>query len=128
MKRLLLDTHVFLWWLVNDKRLGEKTRKLIQDPKNQIFVSAASTWEISIKRALGKVSAPDDMSSIIDDEGFSALSINTYHGDQAGLLPDIHKDPFDRMLIAQAQSEGMLLVTADEAISKYPLRIIRANE
>lgn len=128
MKRLLLDTHVFLWWLVNDKRLGDKTRGLIQDPKNQIFVSAASTWEISLKRALGKISAPEDMSGIIDDEGFNSLSINAYHGDQAGLLPDLHKDPFDRMLIAQAQSEGMVLVTADESIFNYPLRIIKANE
>lgn len=128
MKRLLLDTHVFLWWLVNDQRLGERARGFIQDPKNQIFVSAATTWEISIKRALGKISAPEDMSSIIDDEGFIALSINAYHGDQAGLLPDLHKDPFDRMLIAQAQSEGLVLVTADEKIFKYPLRIIKANE
>lgn len=128
MKRLLLDTHVFLWWLVNDQRLGERARGFIQDPKNQIFVSAATTWEISIKRALGKISAPEDMSSIIDDEGFIALSINAYHADQAGLLPDLHNDPFDRMLIAQAQSEGLVLVTADEKIFKYPLRIIKANE
>jgi PIN domain nuclease of toxin-antitoxin system len=128
LKRLLLDSHVFLWWLVNDQRLGVKARGLIQDPKNQIFVSAATTWEISIKRALGKIYAPEDMSSIIDDEGFIALSISAYHGDQAGLLPDLHKDPFDRMLIAQAQSEGLVLVTADEKIFKYPLRIIKANE
>jgi len=125
LKRLLLDTHVFLWWLVNDQRLGERARGFIQDPKNQIFVSAATTWEISIKRALGKISAPEDMSSIIDDEGFIALSINAYHGDQAGLLPDLHKDPFDRMLVVQAQAEGMYLVSSDKVFPQYPVRLIK---
>lgn len=124
MKRLLLDTHVLLWWLSDDPRLGQTTRQVIADPRNDIYVSAASTWEISIKRSLGKLSAPDDMDSIIGDEGFDKLPISLFHGDQAGMLPEHHKDPFDRMLIAQAQAEGLVVVTNDEKITRYGIRVM----
>ena len=123
MQRCLLDTHVLLWWLSDDLQLGERARQMIRDPRNQIFVSAASTWEISIKSALGKLDVPADIDSVVEDEGFSKLPISLYHGQLAGQLPSIHRDPFDRMLIAQAQSEGLILMTADETIPQYKLRV-----
>ncbi len=128
MKRLLLDTHALLWWLSDDADLGEKAKEAIADPRNQVYVSAASTWEISIKRALGKLEAPDDMSSIIEEEGFIPLDISLYHGDQAGQLPDLHRDPFDRMLVAQAHAEGLIIVTHDAAITQYPVRATAAKK
>lgn len=124
MTRLLLDTNVLLWWLMDSKQLGDVTRALIEDPRNQVYVSAVSTWEISIKRCIGKLKAPDDMDRIVEDEGFLKLPISLYHGDQAGALPEYHKDPFDRMLIAQAQAEGLILVTKDGHIPRYGIRTI----
>ncbi|WP_317889739.1 type II toxin-antitoxin system VapC family toxin [Spongiibacter pelagi] len=124
---MLLDTHVLLWWLSDDDRLGERAREIISDARNQVYISAASTWEISIKMALGKLKAPKDMSTIIDNEGFIALPISLYHGDQTGQLQELHKDPFDRMLIAQAQAEGLILLTNDQAIVQYPVRTILAG-
>lgn len=124
MKRLLLDTHALLWWLQGDERLGSMMVDQVSDPINQVFVSAASTWEISIKRGLGKLTAPEDMSSVIEENGFLELPITLFHGDQAGSLPDIHKDPFDRMLIAQAQAEGLVLVTHDSTIKSYGIRTL----
>ena len=127
MKRLLLDTRVLLWWLSDDPQLGQATRRAISDPRNHVYVSAASAWEISIKKSLGKLSAPDDMDSIVDDEGFDSLAISFFHGEQAGMLPEYHKDPFDRMLIAQAQSEGLILVTSDRKIDNYGIRTMNAE-
>jgi len=122
VKRLLLDTQVLLWWLLDDAMLGTKAKGAIADPRNQVYVSAVSTWEISIKRQLGKLQAPEDMSSIIEEERFIPLPISLYHGDQAGQLPELHKDPFDRMLVAQAQAEGLVIITHDEAIAQYAVR------
>jgi PIN domain nuclease of toxin-antitoxin system len=127
LKRLLLDTHVLLWWLSDDPQLGQSARQAIADPRNDVYISAASTWEISIKRSLGKLSAPEDMDSIIDNEGFDKLPISLFHGDQAGMLPGHHKDPFDRMLVAQAQSEGLVVVTNDEKITRYGIRVMDAK-
>ena len=127
MKRLLLDTHVLLWWLSDDFQLGEAARQAISNPRNQVYVSAASTWEISIKKFIGKLSAPEDMDAIVENEGFDKLPITLFHGEQAGLLPEHHKDPFDRMLIAQAQSEGLLIVTTDEKIIQYNIRTMNAK-
>jgi PIN domain nuclease of toxin-antitoxin system len=124
MQRFLLDTHTLLWWLADSKQLGDRCRESISDERNQVFVSAATTWEISVKMSIGKLEAPEDMDSVVEDEGFSKLPITLYHGQLAGRLPAIHRDPFDRMLIAQAQAEGMILVTADELIAKYQLRVM----
>jgi PIN domain nuclease of toxin-antitoxin system len=123
MQRFLLDTHVLLWWLADDSQLGQQCREVIADPRNEIFVSAVTTWEISIKSGIGKLEAPEDMDSIVEDEGFSKLPISLYHGQLAGSLPQLHRDPFDRMLIAQAQAEGLILVTADEHIVEYNIRV-----
>ncbi|MGK2945607.1 MAG: type II toxin-antitoxin system VapC family toxin [Desulfuromonadales bacterium] len=128
MQRFLLDTHVLLWWLDDSPRLGPRCKELIADQRNEIFVSAATTWEISIKKNLGKLEAPEDIDSIVEDEGFSKLPISLYHGQLAGSLPVFHHDPFDRMLIAQAQSEGLILVTSDENIGLYKLRLRNPEE
>jgi PIN domain nuclease of toxin-antitoxin system len=128
VKRLLLDTHVLLWWLSDDPQLGKSSRQAIANPRNQVYVSAASAWEISIKRSIGKLTAPDDMDAIVESEGFEKLPITLFHGDQAGLLPELHKDPFDRVLIAQAQSEGLVIVTNDEKIIQYKIRTMDAKK
>ncbi len=128
MKRLLLDTHVLLWWLSDDPQLGEASRQAIANPRNQVYVSAASTWEISIKKSSGKLTAPEDLDAIVECEGFDKLPITLFHGEQAGLLPGHHKDPFDRMLIAQAQSEGLLIITNDEKITQYKIRTMDAKK
>ena len=116
MKRLLLDTHVGLWWLQGSDRLKDSVVVLLKDATNEVFVSAASVWEIAIKQGLGKLEAPDDLLDLIEQSGFEALSISSFHAEQAGRLPLAHKDPFDRMLIAQAQAEALILVTHKEAI------------
>jgi PIN domain nuclease of toxin-antitoxin system len=128
MQRFLLDTHVFLWWLGDDPRLGGEARALIADPDNTVFVSAASGWEIGIKRALGKLHAPPDLEREVERNGFTPLPVTFFHGEQAGALPPHHRDPFDRMLIAQAQAEGLLLVTADNHFSAYGIRTFAASE
>ena len=124
MQRLLLDTHTLLWWLADCPQMGPRCRNVITEPRNQIFISAATTWEIAIKMSLGKIEAPEDMDTVVSDEGFSKLPITLYHGQLAGALPRIHRDPFDRMLIAQAQAEGLILVTADTVIARYGVRIM----
>ncbi len=126
MRRLLLDTHVFLWWLDNNSRLGTAAKSCISDPRNQVYVSAATNWEISIKKALGKLEAPDNLDSDIEDEGFIKLPVSNFHGDRAGALPKHHNDPFDRMLIAQAQSEGLEVITKDEVFPRYSVRTVDA--
>ena len=129
MRRLLLDTHVLIWRLADDPMLGPRTRATIADERNEVYVSAVSAWEISIKRALGKLDAPEDLDleSILEDEGFEILPINFFHGEQAGRLPPHHRDPFDRMLIAQAQAEGLELVTNDGAFTAYGLLTVDAT-
>ena len=127
MQRLLLDTHAFLWWLVDEPRLGEEARARIAEPANAVFVSAATGWEIGIKKALGKLQAPDDLDALVEAEGFTHLPITFFHGEQAGALPDHHRDPFDRMLVAQAQAEGLVLVTRDPQIRAYGIRTLDAE-
>ncbi len=128
MQRFLLDSHVLLWWLADAAELGSRCKELMADHRNQIFVSAATTWEIAIKTALGKLEAPPDMDAIVEDEGFSKLPISLYHGQLAGGLPPLHRDPFDRMLIAQAQTEGLILITADDSIRQYNIRTRNPRE
>jgi PIN domain nuclease of toxin-antitoxin system len=128
MKRLLLDTHVLIWWLANDMELGPEAKAMIAEPRNVIAVSAASTWEISIKRALGKLVVPENMDAIVEDEGFIKLPISLFHGEQAGSLPAYHRDPFDRMLIAQAQAEGLEIVTGDARFAQYGIKCIDAGK
>lgn len=128
MKRVLLDTHALLWWLVDDARLGARARALIADAENEVYVSAVSAWEISIKKSLGKLEAPDDLDGIVDQEGFDKLPITFFHGEKAGELPPLHRDPFDRMLIAQAQAEGLDILTGDDMLGKYGVKIVDASQ
>lgn len=121
--RLLLDTHALLWWLA-DEGLTDEARDAIADPANVVMVSAASAWEISIKRALGKLSAPDDLERQVDESGFGALPISIAHGLAAGRLPRHHDDPFDRMLIAQAFEEGLTVVTHDKRFADYNVAML----
>lgn len=116
--RLLLDTHALLWWLA-DAGLTDQAREAIADPANLVMVSAASAWEISIKKALGKLAAPDDLEQQVDAGGFNALPISIAHATAAGRLPRHHDDPFDRMLIAQAFAEGLTIVTHDKRFADY---------
>lgn len=127
MRRVLLDTHVLLWWLADDSRLGPTARELIGDDRNIVYVSAASAWEASTKKAMGKLACPDNLDAIVQDEGFEQLPISFFHGESAGALPALHRDPFDRMLVAQAQAEGLEIVTGDDAIRRYAVRTIDAS-
>ena len=126
MRRLLLDTQVLLWWRTDDPTLKRAAHQAIADPTHDIYVSAVSIWEIAIKRALGKLKAPDHLAATVEAEGFSELPVTFVHAEQAGSLPKHHGDPFDRMLVAQAQVEGLILVTADANIPRYAVRTMQA--
>ncbi|BEN62493.1 MAG: type II toxin-antitoxin system VapC family toxin [Serratia marcescens] len=127
MKRLLLDTHALLWWLIDDACLGANAKRQIADPGNAVYVSAASIWEISIKQAQGKLALPEDIFAIIEAEDFLSLPMDAFHCQQAGQLPPYHQDPFDRMLIAQAQAEGLTLISADAVFPQYGVRVADAR-
>lgn len=118
----LLDTHAFLWWLSDDARLPEGARALIRAPENAPFVSAVTGWEIAIKKALHKCEVPDDVVSLIDEEGFQEMPTDSAHGQLAGQLPAIYRDPFDRVLVAQCQEQGLTLLTQDETIPRYDVK------
>jgi PIN domain nuclease of toxin-antitoxin system len=121
--RLLLDTHVWLWWIASPERLGPGTMKLLQSGEPDVFFSAASGWEIAIKYALGKMTLPDTPDRFIpprlERDALKPLNILLRHTLIAGALPPHHQDPIDRLLIAQAQVENLALVTADPAMKLY---------
>ena len=121
---LLLDTHAFIWWDMGDARLREVARAAIADAGNRIIVSAASVWEISIKRMIGKFAFRYDTLRALDGIGFEALNITPRHADAAGSLPLHHSDPFDRLLVAQAKLEGLILVTQDRQLTPYGIPIL----
>jgi PIN domain nuclease of toxin-antitoxin system len=120
----LLDTHVILWWLADDPGLAEDVKDLI-DTEADVFVSAASVWELTIKQALGKI-GPADLPERVAGSEFRRLPITAAHTLVAGRLPFLHRDPFDRMLVAQAQCEGLTLVTRDSEIQKYEVSMLSA--
>lgn len=122
-KRLLLDTHVVLWWLADDAELSEELKTTI-DQEVDVFVSAATVWEVAIKQQLGKITAPADLPEQIRDSELPNLAITSNHALAAGRLPPIHRDPFDRMLVAQAQSEGLTLVTRDKVLRSYHVPLL----
>jgi PIN domain nuclease of toxin-antitoxin system len=123
--RLLLDTHVLLWWL-EGAALAGAAAAAIADGENAVAVSAASIWEISIKRELGKLRVPADFVEHVEATRFSALPVTADHGWRAGGLPPHHRDPFDRVLVAQAQVEGLTLVTRDPRFSQYDVSLLPA--
>ena len=128
MSGWLLDTHVLLWSLAEPARLGQQTRTVLEAPENTIYVSPISLWEIEIKRASGKLQAPDNLPAVLDSLGFLPLDVNFSHALHAGRLPRLHADPFDRMLIAQAQTSALTLITADSKISAYGISILAADQ
>ncbi len=121
---ILLDTHVLLWWLADDERLPVPMRKAVSEPDMEVFVSAASAWEMSIKAALGRLEMPEGLREQLRDEGFSELPVTVEDGIAAGALPRHHDDPFDRMLIAQALRRDLLLLTVDRRFSDYKVRLL----
>jgi PIN domain nuclease of toxin-antitoxin system len=121
---LLLDTHVVLWWLTDDPALPENVKTRLDDEPD-VYVSAASIWEVAIKLSLGKLARPADLPERIIESGFRPLSITSEHAMVAGRLPLIHRDPFDRLLVAQAQCEKMTLATHDSLIQEYDVDLLR---
>jgi len=117
--RLLLDTHVFLWWLADDDRLKGGERAAIRDPGNDVYLSAASIWEIVIKEALGRLRVPELPSVAASRLGLQPLPITFEHAEATATLPPLHGDPFDRLLMAQAKTESLTLVSYDGAIRAY---------
>jgi PIN domain nuclease of toxin-antitoxin system len=117
--RLLVDTHAVLWWLRDDPVLSPTARAMIAEPANNPLVSAASLWEMAIKRSQGKLTAPDDLPETIAAERFAWLPVTARHAWHARTLPPRHRDPFDRLLVAQAQTEGVPVVTDDHRIGAY---------
>lgn len=127
--KYLLDTHVFLWCLTDDKNLSQTVRDKICDENNIIFVSAVNTWEIVIKKAIGKLEAPEDLEFAILKSRFTILPIHVSHTLEVAKLPLKHSDPFDRLLIAQTKVEGLTLITQDKQIMKYDdISILWADE
>jgi PIN domain nuclease of toxin-antitoxin system len=126
--RALLDTHTFLWWNLGDPQLSATARALISDGQNEIFVSAASAWEIAIKFSKGRLVLPEPPERYLANRmahfGFLALPIQLSHALRVASLPPIHDDPFDRLLVAQSQMEEVPILTADPEIARYPIDII----
>jgi len=122
--KLLLDTHIFVWWDRQLRRVPADLRAAIEDSANQVFVSAASVWEIGIKRATGKMQFAGQIVEVVERLAFELLPVTGVHAEHAGALPRHHNDPFDRMLIAQAYLERMTLATRDRVLRRYDVPII----
>jgi len=126
--RYLLDTHTFLWWNMDDAQLSSLAKELIADGNNEIFLSAASAWEIAIKTARGRLTLPEDPTRYVSNRlslhGFQALPVQIHHAVQVYKLPLHHSDPFDRLLIAQSQIESMSMISLDIEIRKYEVEVI----
>lgn len=123
MSRLLVDTHALLWWLTDDPGLPTTARDAISDPGNEPLVSTVSVWEIAIKRSLGKIDAPGDLPERISEDGFSWLPINARHAWHVRGLPMHHRDPFDRLLVAQALAERLPVISGDAVLDAYGVEV-----
>ena len=127
--KVLLDTHAFLWWITDDPRLPSRARQIISDNSSDVYFSAVSGWEIAIKARLGRLSlAVDNIENFVAQQvaanAFQVLSIHLNHALRTYSLPDHHKDPFDRLLVAQAAIEEMALLSADSKLADYKVRIV----
>lgn len=126
--RILIDTQAFLWWLAGNRRLSQAARGVIANPDNRVLVSAASAWEVTAKHRLGKLPGAaviaGDVVAAIEDHGFEPLAITVAHAERAGRLPDPHRDPFDRMLIAQALAHDLPVVSNESLFDRYGVRRI----
>ena len=126
--KALLDTHVFLWWNTDDSKLSPLAREVIGNGDNEIYISAVSAWEITIKYQIGRLELPEPPQQYVPNRmamhRFLAMPIQVSHTLQISALPPLHKDPFDRLLIAQSQMENIPLITADDALRNYDIEII----
>ena len=126
--RILLDTHVFLWWVTDSDLLSEQARLLIKDGANELFFSAASGWEIAIKAGLGRLHLPDNPERFVAEQlttnAIFPLPIHLSHALRVYSLPKHHRDPFDRILVAQSQLENLAILTADPGIARYDVTVI----
>lgn len=123
---LLLDTHVLLWTLDDESQLSDEARLAVLDGRNRVLVSAVSAWEITVKKALGRLRAPADLTDQLEQQRFTALDVTIPHALAVGDLPEHHADPFDRLLIAQARTESLTLVTRDVQIRRYEVDVLVA--
>lgn len=123
---LVLDAHTFLWWVCDDPSLTPGARDAIADPANDVVVSAATIWELEIKRAAGKLVAPTDLVEVVESEGFTLLPMSGHDAAGAARLPMHHRDPFDRMLIAQASRLDAVIVTRDSTFGAYGVDVLQA--
>ncbi len=123
--QLLLDTHALIWWFNNDRTLSIEAKQAIADPDNIVFVSAASAWEIAIKKSLGKLQAPNDLKTQIEQKRFTTMAISIDHALTVEKLPLYHQDPFDRILIAQATYENLIIITRDRKFKSYEIKTIK---
>lgn len=122
----LLDTHVLLWWLAEPDKISNAGRQIIANRSNVIFVSSVSFWEMSIKNGLGKLTLPNNILTISKSEGFKILPLQPEEGLSVADLPNIHQDPFDRILVTQAKYNNLVLLTRDQKIQEYPIATILA--
>lgn len=123
---LLLDSHTLVWWLASDRALSEQARRAIADPDNNVLVSAATVWELGIKRANGKIEIAEDLVESVEAAGFSGLPATLEDAQMAAALPPHHRDPFDRMLIAQARRLDAVIVSRDRAFAAYDVHVLGA--
>ncbi len=121
--RLLIDTHAALWLLDDDERLSKRAGELLTDPSNEVLLSAAVAWEVAIKRSLGKLEAPDGFAGLMLEAGAAPLAVGIDHAEAVGSLPWHHRDPFDRVLVAQAMLEDSAIVSDDESLRAYDVRV-----
>lgn len=124
--RLLIDSHVLIWWLESPQLLSQHLRSILHDPNNEAFFSPASIWEIGLKVAKGKLRLPTHFADLMMADGFAELPVSSVHAMRTLSLPPIHLDPFDRLLIAQALCEGLILTTRDACIQRYDVPVIDA--
>ena len=123
--RVLVDTHFLVWWAAG-RKVPKQAASLIQDPANQLYASAASVWEIAIKVGLGRLDVdPVELVQALNDGGFTALPVTTQHAIAVASLPEIHRDPFDRLLVAQSRVEDLCLLTQDQVLDGYGAMVIR---
>jgi PIN domain nuclease of toxin-antitoxin system len=122
--RLLIDSHAFLWWSQPSPQLSLAARGAIADPTNEVLISVAALWELTIKVSSGKLSLAEDLETMVASQGFAVLAITFPHLTRLAGLPRLHRDPFDRMMIAQALAEGLPIATSDRVFASYGLQII----
>lgn len=124
--KVLLDTHVALWWLNDPGRLTDEASEVIADGRNLVLLSAASVWEAEIQAAYGKLQMPGPLIEAAEDAGLAELPISWAHATRAAALPQLHRDPFDRVLVAQAQEEGLVIITRDPLVRQYGVAALPA--